>query len=311
MNVLITGVNGLLGNAVAKIAFRNNIHCIGLGRKTLNVQNNCEYYSADITNYSALEKIIKYCKPDTIIHCAAFTDVDLAEKKEYKNKVYEINVSGTKNIVDLCKKHSIKLIFISSDYVFSGDTDMPWKEDTIIEGKPKNSYGETKRIAERIIWSSLKRYYIVRTSWLFGEDKDNFVTNVINKILMCKEIFVLKNQIGTPTYTYDLASCLLSMAKTEKYGVYHVTNLGKYISKYEFALEINSYLERISDKNLRTKIVAVNSLDKKIYADRPSNCRLEMKNLANSGFKELPHWQESLHKFIDETVYKRVGVKYD
>ena len=248
--------------------------------------------------------------PNIIIHCAAWTDVDLAEEVSNREEVYSINVNGTNNLVKICNKYNIKLMFISSDYIFSGDGTAPWKEKVVIRGNPKNFYGITKLIAEQIIYYNLKKYYIIRTSWIFGNRKDNFVDKISNKILTGEDVLITKNQIGRPTYVGDLARKLLELTEKEIYGIYHITNSGDFVSKYEFGLQIKSYLEKNLCKNIETKIVPVNELTNNSYAKRPNNCRLEMNKILNMDIGEMPDWKDSLSKYIQILVREKEDKKY-
>lgn len=310
MKIVITGVNGLLGYEIAQAASNKEIKFAGIGRKSLSDIEKNKYFKIDIRNFELLEKFVKRYMPNIIIHCAAWTDVDLAEEVSNREEVYSINVNGTNNLVKICNKYNIKLMFISSDYIFSGDGTAPWKEKVVIRGNPKNFYGITKLIAEQIIYYNLKKYYIIRTSWIFGNRKDNFVDKISNKILTGEDVLITKNQIGRPTYVGDLARKLLELTEKEIYGIYHITNSGDFVSKYEFGLQIKSYLEKNLCKNIETKIVPVNELTNNSYAKRPNNCRLEMNKILNMDIGEMPDWKDSLSKYIQILVREKEDKKY-
>lgn len=310
MKIVITGVNGLLGYEIAQAASNKEIKFAGIGRKSLSDIEKNKYFKIDIRNFELLEKFVKRYMPNIIIHCAAWTDVDLAEEVSNREEVYSINVNGTNNLVKICNKYNIKLMFISSDYIFSGDGTAPWKEKVVIRGNPKNFYGITKLIAEQIIYYNLKKYYIIRTSWIFGNRKDNFVDKISNKILTGEDVLITKNQIGRPTYVGDLARKLLELTEKEIYGIYHITNSGDFVSKYEFGLQIKSYLEKNLCKNIETKIVPVNELTNNSYAKRPNNCRLEMNKILNIDIGEMPDWKDSLSKYIQILVREKEDKKY-
>lgn len=310
MKIVITGVNGLLGYEIAQAASNKEIKFAGIGRKSLSDIEKNKYFKIDIRNFELLEKFVKRYMPNIIIHCAAWTDVDLAEEVSNREEVYSINVNGTNNLVKICNKYNIKLMFISSDYIFSGDGTAPWKEKVVIRGNPKNFYGITKLIAEQIIYYNLKKYYIIRTSWIFGNRKDNFVDKISNKILTGEDVLITKNQIGRPTYVGDLARKLLELTEKEIYGIYHITNSGDFVSKYEFGLQIKSYLEKNLCKNIETKIVPVNELANNSYAKRPNNCRLEMNKILNMDIGEMPDWKDSLSKYIQILVREKEDKKY-
>lgn len=310
MKIVITGVNGLLGYEIAQAASNKEIKFAGIGRKSLSDIEKNKYFKIDIRNFELLEKFVKRYMPNIIIHCAAWTDVDLAEEVSNREEVYSINVNGTNNLVKICNKYNIKLMFISSDYIFSGDGTAPWKEKVVIRGNPKNFYGITKLIAEQIIYYNLKKYYIIRTSWIFGNRKDNFVDKISNKILTGEDVLITKNQIGRPTYVGDLARKLLELTEKEIYGIYHITNSGDFVSKYEFGLQIKSYLEKNLCKNIETKILPVNELTNNSYAKRPNNCRLEMNKILNMDIGEMPDWKDSLSKYIQILVREKEDKKY-
>ncbi|MBY6837707.1 MULTISPECIES: dTDP-4-dehydrorhamnose reductase [Clostridium] len=270
--ILVTGANGQLGYDVIKELKKRNIECIGTTRKEL-----------DITNYNEVSKYIEELKPECVIHCAAYTAVDKAEDEEEICR--KVNVYGTENIAKACREVDAKMIYISSDYVFDGAGDKPHEIDE--NPNPLSVYGSSKYNGELKVKSYLKKYFIVRTSWVFGLNGSNFVKTML-KLGKEKEILnVVSDQIGSPTYTVDLAKLLCDMAVSEKYGIYHATNQG-FCSWAEFAEEIM----RIA--NLNCKINYISTNEYKTKAIRPLNSRLSKKSLLDSGFNELSIWKNAL-----------------
>ncbi|NFG59160.1 dTDP-4-dehydrorhamnose reductase [Clostridium botulinum] len=270
--ILVTGANGQLGYDVIKELKKRNIECIGTTRKEL-----------DITNYNEVSKYIEELKPECVIHCAAYTAVDKAEDEE--EICTKVNVYGTENIAKVCRRINAKMIYISSDYVFDGAGDKPHEIDET--PNPLSVYGSSKYNGELKVKSYLKKYFIVRTSWVFGLNGSNFVKKML-KLGKEKEILnVVSDQIGSPTYTVDLAKLLCDMAVSEKYGIYHATNQG-FCSWAEFAEEIM----RIA--NLDCKINYISTNEYKTKAVRPLNSRLSKKSLLDNGFNELSIWKNAL-----------------
>ncbi|NFG23253.1 dTDP-4-dehydrorhamnose reductase [Clostridium botulinum] len=274
--ILVTGANGQLGYDVIKELKKRNIECIGTIRKEL-----------DITNYNEVSKYIEELKPECVIHCAAYTAVDKAEDEEEICR--KVNVYGTENIAKACREVDAKMIYISSDYVFDGAGDKPHEIDE--NPNPLSVYGSSKYNGELKVKSYLKKYFIVRTSWVFGLNGSNFVKTML-KLGKEKEILnVVSDQIGSPTYTVDLAKLLCDMAVSEKYGIYHATNQG-FCSWAEFAEEI------IRIANLNCKINYISTNEYKTKAIRPLNSRLSKKSLLDSGFNELSIWKNALKVYI-------------
>ena len=234
-------------------------------------------------------------QPDAVIHCAAWTAVDTAEEKQNKAKVFAINVDGTRNIVEACKKCDCKMIYISKDYVFNGQGTTPWQPDCK-DYAPLNVYGESKLQGELAVAETLEKYFIVRIAWVFGKNGNNFIKTMLNVGKKYDTLRVVNDQIGTPTYTFDLARLLVDMMETEKYGYYHATNEGGYISWYDFACEI------FKQAGYATKVIPVtteeNGLSK---AKRPYNSRLDKGKLGENGFKSLPDWKDALMSYLKET----------
>ena len=284
VKILVTGANGQLGlDMISELKKRGHepIATDILG----SLEQDCKYIQLDITDEKAVHEAIATIKPDAVIHCAAWTAVDAAEDEENKPKVYAINVLGTKYIAEACKETDCKMIYISTDYVFSGEGTEPWKPDCE-DFAPLNYYGETKLQGEFAVRNTLEKYYIVRTSWVFGSHGNNFVKTMLKLSEKYKEIRVVNDQIGTPTYTPDLARLLADMAETDRYGIYHASNEGGYISWAEFAKEIF----RQAGKD--TKVIPVTTAEYGASkAKRPFNSRLDKSKLAENGFSYLSIWK--------------------
>lgn len=276
--ILVTGVNGQLGFDVIKELSRRNIECLGIDKAEL-----------DITDNSSVNDYILNLKPECVIHCAAYTAVDKAEdEEEICNKV---NVHGTENIVKACKKVDAKMIYISTDYVFDGQGDAPFEVDGNIN--PLSVYGNTKYKGELKVKKILNKYFIVRISWVFGINGNNFIKTMVRLGKEKESLNIVCDQIGSPTYTADLAPLLCDMAMSEKYGTYHATNEG-FCSWAEFAMEIMNKLD------LNCKINPISTSEYPAKAIRPFNSRLSKKNLMKNGFKPLPSWQDALARFLLE-----------
>lgn len=276
MKIIVTGSKGQLGSDVVQALKVQNIEVV-----------QADLPDVDITDKTAIDKLICESNADAVIHCAAFTNVDAAESEKEKCKT--INEIGTKNIAESCEKYSIKLLYISTDYVFGGDGNEPF--ETHSPKSPRNCYGETKRNGEIAIEKICRKYFIVRISWVFGENGNNFVKTMLRLSKEKSEINVVCDQIGSPTYTKDLCALICEMIKSEKYGVYHATNEG-FCSWAEFASKI---MELSGSK---TKIVPIKSEEYKTAAVRPKNSRLSKKSLDENGFLRLPHWEDALKRFL-------------
>lgn len=283
MKILVTGAGGQLGTDVVKECARRQYECVGTDIKE-------SYDYLDITNEDMVHRVVSDVKPDVIIHCAAWTDVDGAEKNV--TKVYDLNVEATKYITEAAQEVGAKLIYISTDYVFSGLGTEPWNPDTST-AIPLNVYGLSKLAGEYTV-RKCNKHYIVRISWLFGLYGKNFVNTMISIGNKHKSIKVINDQIGTPTYTVDLAELLLDMAETNKYGIYHVSNEGGYISWYDFCCEI------FKQANIDTEIIPVSTEEYgKNVAVRPRNSRLDKSKLTIKGFNLLPTWQDALKRYLE------------
>lgn len=299
MKFFVTGVNGQLGHDVMNnLILRGHV---GVGSDIAlsynGVMDNsevttAEYISLDITNKEAVIKTITAVKPDAVIHCAAWTAVDLAEDEDKIPLVFKINADGTKYIAEACKQIDAKLLYLSTDYVFDGQGTTPWKPDCK-EYNPLNIYGKSKLEGELAVANTLSKYFIVRIAWVFGLNGKNFIKTMINVGKTHSEVRVVNDQIGTPTYTYDLSRLLVDMCESDKYGYYHATNEGGFISWYDFCVEIYKLY------GLSTKVIPVSTSEYGLSkAKRPFNSRLDKSKLAEKGFKPLPDWQDALARYL-------------
>lgn len=301
MKVFVTGVAGQLGHDVMNELASRGYTGVGtdLAESYSGIQDGtyvtmAEYVSLDITNKSAVMNTIKAIKPDVVVHCAAWTAVDLAEDEDKQAKVKAINVDGTQNIANACKEIDAKMVYISTDYVFDGQGTTPWQPDCK-DYKPLNVYGETKLGGELAVSNTLSKYFIVRIAWVFGKNGNNFIKTMLNVGKKLDTLKVVNDQIGTPTYTYDLARLLVDMIETDKYGYYHATNEGGYISWYDFACEI------FKQAGYTNTIIPVTTAEYGLSkAARPFNSRLDKSKLVENGFKPLPTWQDALARYLKE-----------
>lgn len=291
MKAFVTGVGGQLGHDVMDELAKRGYE--GIGSDILeSVPTDYPYVQLDITDAEAVEKAISEVKPDVVVHCAAWTAVDAAEDEENKPKVKAINVDGTQNIANVCKKLDCKMIYISTDYVFNGQGTEPWQSDCK-DYAPQNVYGQSKLDGELAVANTLDKYFIVRIAWVFGVNGKNFIKTMINVGKTHDEVRVVSDQIGTPTYTLDLSRLLVDMAETEKYGYYHATNEGGYISWYDFTVEI------YKQAGMSTKVTPVTTAEYGLSkAARPFNSRLDKSKLVENGFKPLPTWQDALGRYL-------------
>lgn len=293
MKAFVTGVGGQLGHDVMDELAKRGYE--GVGSDILpSVDTEYPYVQLDITDAEAVDKAISGANPDVVIHCAAWTAVDAAEDEENQPKVRAINVDGTQNIANVCKKLGCKMIYISTDYVFNGQGETPWTPDCK-DYAPQNVYGQTKLEGELAVANTLDKYFIVRIAWVFGVNGKNFIKTMINVGRTHDEVRVVSDQIGTPTYTLDLSRLLVDMAESEKYGYYHATNEGGYISWYDFTVEI------YRQAGMSTKVTPVTTAEYGLSkAARPFNSRLDKSKLAENGFKPLPAWQDALSRYLKE-----------
>lgn len=290
MKVLVTGVKGQLGFDVVNELNRRGHVAVGVDIEEM-----------DITNSISVERVIKETDPEVVIHCAAWTAVDAAEDAENIDKVQLVNATGTENIAKVCKELDCKMIYISTDYVFDGEGTRPWEPDD--ERSPLNVYGQSKYEGELAVEKYLSKYYIVRIAWVFGVNGKNFIKTMLNLGKTRDALTVVSDQIGTPTYTFDLARLLVDMAETDKYGRYHATNEGGYISWYDFTCEI---MKQAAEYNPVYGNVSVSPVDSSAYpakAKRPANSRMDKSKLATNGFTPLPTWQDALSRYLKEIEF--------
>lgn len=299
MKVFVTGVNGQLGSDVMKELNRRQFVGFGSGRAHICSDLNSElasYIQLDITDATSVRQTIEAISPDVVIHCAAWTAVDKAEIPENRSTVRAVNETGTINIAQCCKTLGCKMIYISTDYVFSGQGETPWDPDCK-DFAPLNWYGQTKLQGELAVAEMLEKFFIVRTAWVFGENGENFVKTMLELGKTHGSLNVVNDQIGTPTYTPDLARLLVDMAETEKYGYYHAVNERGYISWYDFACEI------FREANYAIRVIPVTTAEYGlIKAIRPLNSRLDTHKLSKAGFTPLPDWRDALNRFLQ--IYK-------
>ena len=301
MRVFVTGVGGQLGHDVvneldrrAHEAIGSDIQAVYSGVNDGSAVAAAPYVQMDITDEAAVRRTIEELKPDVIIHCAAWTNVDGAEAPENREKVHQINAVGTENIAKAAKAVDAKMVYISTDYVFDGQGTRPWEPDDKCYA-PLNVYGQSKLDGELAVSRILEKYFIVRIAWVFGLNGKNFIKTMINVGKTHDTVRVVNDQIGTPTYTLDLARLLVDMVETEKYGYYHATNEGGYISWYDFCCEF------YKQYGLKTTVIPVTTAEYGLsVAARPSNSRLEKKKLAEAGFKPLPAWQDAVDRYLKE-----------
>lgn len=311
MKFFVTGVNGQLGHDVMNEVQKRGYEGVGsdIAEQYAGVADGSPvttmpYVSLDITDRDAVMKVIQEVQPDAVIHCAAWTAVDMAEDDDKVEKVRAVNAGGTQNIVDACKAVDSKMLYLSTDYVFDGQGTEPWEPDCK-DYKPLNVYGQTKLEGELAVSNTLDKYFIVRIAWVFGLNGKNFIKTMINVGKTHDEVRVVNDQIGTPTYTYDLARLLVDMCETEKYGYYHATNAEVkdenagcktgYISWYDFCCEF------YRQYGLKTKVIPVTTEEYGLSkAARPFNSRLDKKKLVENGFKSLPTWQDAVSRYLKE-----------
>ena len=303
MTVLVTGVAGQLGFDVIKELHKRGIGTIGTDireeNELIKKANWNQYIQLDITNSDKVDEVVRKVNPDAIVHCAAWTNVDGAEDENNKPLVKKINVSGTNNLAKVAKEIGCKLVYISTDYVFNGEGTNPWCPDDK-NYAPQNYYGQTKLEGELAVSSQLDKFFIVRIAWVFGLNGKNFIKTMLSLADKgYKELRVVDDQIGTPTYTYDLARLLVDMIQTDKYGYYHATNEGGYISWADFAEEIFKQ----ANKDVVVKRVTTAEYGVSI-AKRPFNSRLDKSKLAENGFELLPDWKDALRRYLKEIGYE-------
>ena len=281
MKVLVTGVAGQLGHDVVNELEKRGHIAVGV-----------DVAEMDITDAAACERVIAQAAPDAVIHCAAWTAVDAAEDEENIPKVYAVNAKGTENIAKVCKALDCKMMYISTDYVFDGQGETPWQPDCK-DYAPLCVYGKTKLEGEMAVSRLLEKYFIVRIAWVFGLNGKNFIKTMLGLGQKYDSLRVVCDQIGTPTYTYDLARLLVDMIETEKYGYYHATNEGGYISWADFAKEI------FRQAGMGTQVIPVTTAEYGLSKTvRPFNSRLDKRKLVEQGFEPLPEWWDALGRYL-------------
>lgn len=301
MKFFVTGVNGQLGHDVMNELAKRGYEGVGSdiqpgysGIDDNSPVTTMRYVSLDITDENAVNKVLNDEKPDVVVHCAAWTQVDLAEDDDKKEIVHKVNADGPRNIAKACKEIDCKMIQISTDYVFDGQGDTPWDPDCK-DYKPLNVYGQSKLDGELAVSSILSKYFIVRIAWVFGLNGKNFIKTMINVGKTHDTVKVVNDQFGTPTYTLDLAVLLIDMAETDKYGYYHATNEGGYISWYDFCVEF------YKQYGLDTEVIPVSTKEYGLSkAARPFNSRLDKSKLTKNGFNLLPTWQDAVSRYLKE-----------
>lgn len=276
MKVLVTGVGGQLGFDVVRELTERGIEAVGVDIREM-----------DITDAESVSRVIRAAAPDAVIHCAAYTAVDAAEENEALCR--KVNAEGTRNIAQVCRELDIRLLYISTDYVFGGQGERPWEPEDARE--PKSVYGQTKYEGELAVQELLEKYFIVRIAWVFGINGKNFVKTMINLSKTHDTLRVVNDQFGSPTYTYDLSKLLVDMIQTEKYGIYHATNEGV-CSWYDFACAI------FGEAGLPVRVLPVSTEEYGAKAGRPANSRMSKQKLTDNGFDRLPTWQDALRRYV-------------
>ena len=301
MRFFVTGVCGQLGHDVMNELARRGHEATGSdifpvyrGAADGSPVTGMPYLQLDITDKEAVKRALTRVSPDAVIHCAAWTAVDAAEDEDNAGKVWAVNAGGTKHIANVCKELDCKMTYLSTDYVFDGQGTEPWKPDCKAF-HPLNVYGRTKLEGELAVSGTLDKYFIVRIAWVFGLSGENFVKTMIRAGKTHESVRVVNDQIGTPTYTPDLARLLVDMNETEKYGYYHATNEGEYVSWYDFCREF------YRQYGLSTRVIPVSTQEYGLSrAARPHNSRLDRGKLAQAGFAPLPTWQDAVGRYLRE-----------
>lgn len=310
MKVLVTGVAGQLGHDVMNELAKRGYEGIGsdIAESYNGIQDgtpvvSMPYVQMDITDKVSVERVLTEVNADAVIHCAAWTAVDLAEDEDKKDKVHAVNAEGTKNIAEVCKKLDSKMVYTSTDYVFNGQGEEPWQPDCK-DYQPLNVYGQSKLDGELAVSETLDKYFIVRIAWVFGKNGNNFIKTMLKVGKNHDKLRVVNDQIGTPTYTFDLARLLVDMIETDKYGYYHATNEGGYISWYDFTKEIFRQAVEQGHTEYGEDRITVDPVTTAEYgvskAARPFNSRLDKKKLVENGFTPLPAWQDALGRYLKE-----------
>lgn len=278
MKVLVTGFGGQLGYDVARELNRRGMEAVGTGSRDM-----------DVTDAPAVDRVIRAAAPDAVIHCAAYTAVDAAE--DDKETCRRVNVEGTRNIANACRELDIKMLYVSTDYVFDGRGERPWEPDD--KCAPQGVYGQTKYEGEAAVQEALDKYFIVRISWVFGSNGKNFVKTMLNLSKTHERLTVVNDQFGAPTYTRDAAKLLVDMIQTDRYGIYHAANEGV-CSWHEFACAI------FREAGISIQVAPVTTAEYGAKAPRPGNSRLNTDKLEENGFEKLPPWQDALARYLEE-----------
>ncbi len=312
MKIFVTGVGGQLGHDVMNELSKRGYEGVGSdlapaysGIQDGSAVTKMPYVSMDITDRASVDTVLTEAQPDAVVHCAAWTAVDMAEDDDKVEKVRLVNAAGTENIALACKKLDCKMIYLSTDYVFDGMGTEPWQPDCR-DYRPLNVYGQTKLEGELAVSGNLTKYFIVRIAWVFGVNGKNFIKTMLNLGKTHDRITVVNDQIGTPTYTFDLARLLVDMLETDRYGYYHATNEGGYISWYDFTVEIFRQAAALGHTEYAPDRVAVVPVTTAEYgasrASRPFNSRLDRSKLTENGFTPLPAWQDALDRYLREIL---------
>ena len=313
MKVFVTGAAGQLGHDVLNELAARGHEGIGSDIKEAysgvcdgTAAEKMPYIPLDITDADAVRRVLENVRPDVVVHCAAWTAVDLAEEEEKQETVRAVNAEGTRNIAAWCRDLGAKMVYISTDYVFNGEGQEPWQPDCK-DYSPLNVYGRTKLEGELAVSEILDKYFIVRIAWVFGKSGKNFIRTMLNVGKNHDRLTVVNDQIGTPTYTYDLARLLVDMIETEKYGYYHATNEGGYISWYDFSVEIFRQAAEMGHPEYDAGHLTVVPVTTEEYgiskAARPFNSRLDRSKLAENGFEPLPDWKDALSRYLKEIEF--------
>ena len=313
MKILVTGVAGQLGHDVMNELVKRCHEGIGSdiateysGMPDGTAVTTMPYVAMDITDKESVVKTMEEIKPDAVIHCAAWTAVDAAEDEENKEKVRAINAYGTENIAYACKEQNCKMMYISTDYVFNGQGEEPWTPDCK-DYEPLSVYGQTKLEGEIAVANNVEKYFVVRIAWVFGVNGKNFIKTMLNVGRKHNTLTVVSDQIGTPTYTYDLARLLVDMIESDKYGYYHATNEGGYISWYDFTKEIFKQAVKLGHEEYAEDRLTVKPVTTAEYgvskASRPFNSRLDKSKLKENGFIPLPTWRDALTRYLREIEF--------
>ena len=293
MKVLVTGVKGQLGYDVVNELGKRGHDAVGVDIEEM-----------DITDSASVQNVLSEVSPGAVIHCAAWTAVDDAEDEDKQDKVHLVNVTGTENIAKVCKELDCKMMYISTDYVFNGEGENYWEPDDM-DRQPLNVYGQSKYEGELAIEKTLEKYFIVRIAWVFGVNGKNFIKTMLKLGKNHDKLTVVCDQIGSPTYTYDLARLLVDMIETDKYGRYHATNEGL-CSWYEFACEIFKQAAALGHSEYDSEHLMVEPVTADHYpskAKRPSNSRMSKEKLSENGFERLPSWQDAVSRYLKEIEF--------